>query len=62
MNKSSLEVIVRRDVGSVLFRDVGFGVTGWYSEFVGGFLFPEDSIGYFRSGTRGDSVSDIDVS
>ena len=44
---------VPRDVGSVLLRDVVFVVTFWNSNFGGGVLFHEGSIGSFRSGTGG---------
>ena len=36
MKKSALEYSIPRDVVSVVLRDVGFGVTGWYSDFGGG--------------------------
>ena len=39
MNKSALGRIVPRGVGSVMLGDVGYiGVTGWYSDFWGGYF------------------------
>ena len=46
----SLGESVPRDIGSVLFRDVSFGVTFWNSE-LGGGLFPKGSIGGGGSST-----------
>ena len=54
MKKSVLEDSMPRDVGSVVFMDVGIGVTGQHSELWGEVVSSpsSQSIGYFWSGTR----------
>ena len=58
MKKSTLGGSMPRDIGSVVLRGVGFGITGWYSDFREHGIFPEGYIGNFRSGTRGDFVGE----
>ena len=58
MRKSALGDSVPRGVGSIVLRDVGFGVTGWYSGFGGGCIFSVDSIWSFRSGLSRYFVSE----
>ena len=58
VKKSAPEDSMPRDVGSVVLMDVGFGVTGRYSDLWGEVVsYPRSqSIGYFWSGTRRDFV------
>ena len=53
MIRIALSGSVPRDVGSVLLRYVGFGVTVWNSYFGSFIIFPEGSIRYFWSGIEG---------
>ena len=63
MRQRSLRGSVPRDIGSILLRDVGFGVTFWNSNSGGrGVLFPEGSIGYFWSGAGYFMDGERDVS